>query len=63
MSRVAHERVPRAGAARIAGGFFDLLDAAEQPQCLKPRLPAREASRLQALDFAIQMQLQLFAEI
>ncbi len=60
---VAHERVPRAGPARVAACFLDLLDAAEQPPRLEPRLFPGQTARVQALGFAIEMQLQLFAEI
>ena len=60
---VAHERVPCAGPARVSGRFLDLLNAAERPECLQARLLVRQAGCLQALDLAIEMELQLFAQI
>ena len=63
MSRVAHERVPGAGPARVARRFLDLLDAAEQAPCLEARVLARQAGRLQTLGLAFEMELQFFAQI
>ena len=63
LPRVAHERVPGPCPARVAAVFLDLLDAAEQAARLEARLLARQAARLQALDLAIEMELQLFAQI
>ena len=60
---VAHERIPGAGAARIATVFLDLLDAAEQAPRLQPRVFMRQAARLQAFGLAFEMELQLFAQI
>ena len=63
VSRIAHERIPGTGPARIAGRFLDLLDAAEQPPRLEARLLARQAGRLQTLGLAFEMELQFFVQI
>ena len=38
VARVAHERVEGPCPARVAAGFLDLLDAAEQAPCLEARV-------------------------
>ena len=63
LPRIAHERVPGAGPARIAAVLLDLLDGAEQASWLKARLVARQAAGLQALGLAFEMELQLFVQI
>jgi hypothetical protein len=63
MARIAHECVPAGSATRVAAGFLDLLDAAEEPKRLESRLIARQAARLQALSFVLEMELQFLAQI
>ena len=53
----------QAHAARIASFFFDLFDATEQSECLEARFVSRKAACLQALDFAIEMELQFFVQV
>src|SRR6185369_702151 len=60
---VAYERVPCRSAACIARCFLDLFDASKQSQRLEPRLITRETAGLQTFDLAIQMDLQLLAQI
>ena len=61
MSRASASRA--ACPARVAAGFLDLLDAAEQAPRLEARIFARQAGRLQTLGLAFEMELQLFAQI
>ena len=63
VARVARQRVEGRRPARVAAGFLDLLDAAEQAQCLEARVFPRQAARLQTLGLAFEMELQLFAQI
>src|SRR4029450_2883910 len=63
VARVARQRVEGRRPARIAAGFLDLLDVAEQAQGLETRVLSRQGARLQPLGLALEMELQLFAEI
>ncbi|MNC86867.1 hypothetical protein D3C83_25530 [compost metagenome] len=63
MAGVARHGVEARRPARVAAGFLDLLDAAEQAPRLVVRLVGREAGRLQTLGFAFEMELQLLVQI
>ncbi len=63
LPRVAHERVPGGRPARVAAGFLELLDAAEQPQRLEARLFSGQAAHLQTIGLSFEMELQFFAQI
>jgi len=63
VARVARQRVEDRCPARVAAGFLDLVDAAEVAKRLAPRGLRRHAARSQPLDFPVDVQLQLLAEV